>query len=186
MEPPKTLDDVRAAKGVFPADEIEPGDAVLDLMCAGFWGANAAIHAINRGATLYAGIDIDAQKLDVMRAIYPDDRCIFEEVDAVEMLEIGILIGKRSPVVICDPWTQQIADWMPRLLGLLRVTGRVLILGTCNSWLIDNDREPTPESMTAWAKTLALEAGRIDSFPTCTRVIRRSDHLGGTFWTVWR
>jgi hypothetical protein len=179
MEPPKTLDDVRAAKGVFPADEIEPGDTVLDLMCAGFWGANAAIHVLDRKPSRYVGVDIDGAKLDVMRGIYPADVCEFRR----ELAERVIAdIDDLADVLICDPWTQGIPEWMDRLGTLSFAASRVVILGTCDSWLKAHGLEPTPESLNGWA----IRGPILPTFRKCTRVIRRSDHLGGTFWTVWR
>lgn len=185
MDVPKTLDDIRAVKGVFPADEIETGDSVLDLMCAGFYGANAAIHVIDRKPSRYVGVDIDDFKLRAMRDVYPEDVCRYREQLADDYVEWCIANRVLFDVVICDPWTNGIAEWMPRLFALRRVAWRTVILGTFLGWLSDNGRDPTPESMTAWAKARAEEMGEPDP-PTCTRVIRRSDHLGGTFWTVWR
>lgn len=180
MDVPKTLDDIRAVKGVFPADEIETGDSVLDLMCAGFYGANAAIHVIDRKPSRYVGVDIDGAKLDAMRAIYPADVCEFENQLAEDAGACFLIAAKRFDVVICDPWTQGIPEWMPRLRALKTIARKCVILGTCHSWLFDRGIQPTPEDLTVWSN------GTFATRPICTRVIRRSDHLGGTFWTVWR
>lgn len=187
MDVPKTLDEIRAVKGVFPADEIEPGDSVLDLMCAGFYGANAAIHVIDRKPSRYVGVDIDGAKLDAMRAIYPADVCEFENQLAEDAGACFLIAAKRFDVVICDPWTQGIASWMTRLRVLKMITRKRLILGTCDSWLKAHGMESTPMDMTAWAcrETVRSPIGGVQPI-ACARVIRRSDHLGGTFWTVWR
>lgn len=175
MDVPKTLDDVRAAKGVFPADEIEPGDVVLDLMCAGFYGANAAIHVLDREPGEYFGVDLDAAKLGVMRDLYPAPRCKFVSAD-VSLFVAGSQ-GDGSDVVICDPWTQDIDRWMLRLDELLSMADRVLILGVSHRWFEAHGVPETVEGLNEWAGDAPL---------LCRRLIRRSDHLGGTFWTVWR
>ena len=180
MDVPKTLDEIRAVKGVFPADEIEPGDSVLDLMCAGFYGANAAIHVIDRKPSRYVGVDIDDFKLRAMRDVYPEDVCRYREQLADDYVEWCIANRVLFDVVICDPWTQSIPEWMHRLRALKTLAKKCVILGTCHSWLFDRGIQPTPEDLTVWSN------GTFATRPTCTRVIRRSDHLGGTFWTVWR
>lgn len=175
METPKTLDDIRAVNGVFPADEIQPGDSVLDLMCAGFYGANAAIHVLDTGATEHFGVDLDATKLGVMRALYPAPR--FKFVCADVSLFVAGSMGDGSDVVICDPWTQDIDRWMLRLDELLTIAHRVLILGVSHRWFEAHMVRETTDGLNAWAGDVPLR---------CARLIRRSDHLGGTFWTVWR
>lgn len=181
METPKTLDDIRAVKGVFPADEIEPGDSVLDLMCAGFYGANAAIHVIDRGATRYFGVDRDEPKIEVMRALYPEDVCYFTPQCVHGVIALRLRENVRSDVVICDPWTQDIAKHVEARACLESISSRAVILGVSSIWLKERDLDPTPESINRWDD----EQRRYRHF-ACTRVIRRSDHLGGTFWTVWR
>ena len=159
MKIPESLDDVRGmATRPFPKDEIHRGDSVLCLACAGFYGSHDVIHVLDAGARSIVGVDLDADKIEVMRRIYPKDRCAFVVGDM-----FSTFYGKNSfDVVIAEPSLHlcQMA-WES---DLFLQAARVFI---CCVW--------------------GQVANEIrDTGPSRVSLLKVNDYAGGLYWAVQR
>lgn len=71
MRHPRLLSDVRArAHPVYPADLLPGLRSALMLFCAGFYGANDCVHVADAGVPHVTAVDVDRERVDVMRRIY--------------------------------------------------------------------------------------------------------------------
>jgi hypothetical protein len=156
--PPRSFADVRDPEGdpSYPVALLEGCETALVLFAAAFWGRQDAAHIADAGLTATC-VDLDRQKLDEMRRVYPDD-WTFVDSDAFEYAK------KRNvpfDIVSLDPFTNLMARCADELPLWCSLATRAVILGSgSETWL----RAPD-----GW---------------DITDTRHRSDFNGGIFWTV--
>jgi hypothetical protein len=157
--PPESFADIydRGSGETFPRHLLEGQETGLVLFAAGFYGMHDAYWMAEAGVRATC-VDIDQEKLETMRRIYPDD-WTFACQDAFELAES---LDRRFDVVTVDPgsnWFERVADLTELWCSLAR---RAAVIG----------------AGVGTKDMRAPEGWRV----TDTR--RRSNHLGGVFWVV--
>jgi hypothetical protein len=139
---PESLDDLQP--GPFPAEALDSCKSALLLFCAGFYGRNDAIHLARAGVADVTGVDRDAERLAVMRALYPSTWS-FVEADVFAWHP-----DRRFDLVIADPQT---SDWERMYNTLPIVSGwahKMVVLGTSTAIADQHERRLDRSSSSAW------------------------------------
>ena len=123
-----TLDSIYVQAGVYPTDVLAGYESVLVLFGAAFLGVNDVIHLAAAGLADVTVVDLDAEKLDAMRVLYPRT-WKFVSADAFDFVDRQCASGARYDVVTADPFT----DLMPRcraeLPALCALARHVVVVG---------------------------------------------------------
>jgi hypothetical protein len=122
----------------FPVHLLRKDDAVLSLFVAAFHGAQDLVPIRDAGCVNVIAVDRDAEKLDVMRPLFPD--YVLHAGDAFTLIEILArtrTIGSRTfSVITSDSWT---GDAEPKVVAMLsemlQMTKRVAIIGFSTAFL---------------------------------------------------
>jgi hypothetical protein len=157
-----TLEQVRvgAAARLYPRDRLEGCETALVLFAAAFHGQQDAIWMADAGLTATC-VDVDAEKLGEMEAVYPAGWEFVQE-DAFEYTISADIEHRRTWDVVSLDCPSNLFDECADFLPLwCELANRAVILGTGVSTVV----EPPP----AWRVTERL---------------RRSNFLGGVYWTV--
>jgi hypothetical protein len=158
---PRSLDAVRDDNaGVsYPGHALIGHRTALCLFAAAFHGRNDAYWLADAGL-LTTCVDTDRQRLDEMKAIYPNDWG-WEVDDAFAFADMAAVLGRQWDVVSLDPFTNLIPQCVDMITLWCHLARHVVILGTLHD---------TP----VWAPNgwRAIEARH------------RSNNFGGVYWTV--
>ncbi len=122
------LDSIYARAGTYPTDLLAGCDSALLLFGAAFLGINDAIHFAAAGLAEVTVVDIDAERLDAMRALYPRSWELVA-ADAFDFVQRRHAAGERYDIVSADPTTPlmpRCRDELPILCALAR---RAVVLG---------------------------------------------------------
>jgi hypothetical protein len=156
--PPRTMSEVRDDPQRFPRSALPDSGTALCVFAAEWHGRQDAYWLAEAGLQTTC-VDLNAQKLDEMKRIYPDDWEFVTE-DAFAYLPAGTF-----DVVTLDPFTGDPMERCHRDLkhwcGMANLT---VIMGSTASQRI-------PKGPPGW---------RI------TDIVTRSSFGGGVFWTVLR
>jgi len=149
-----TLAQVRANRSPFPADLLSECESALMLYCAAFYGRNDCVWVEEAGLENVTAIDVDSEKLAVMRSIYPDT-WKFVLADAYTYT------GDIYDLVSADVFSNQ----SDRALGMLdRWCGMARKFVTIAVW-----KEPAVEIPAGWKRR---------------DLMFRSSFLGGCYWYI--
>jgi hypothetical protein len=152
---PASLAEIRSDDRSYPRSLLQRCETALVLFAAGFHGLNDGVFLADAGIRATC-VDTDAEKLNEMLRIYPDD-WTFVVADAYEYATVS---GKWDLVSV-DPYTNQFqrcADLVDAWCALARVA---VVLGTGVGTKVD------PPA--GWE---------------ITETRFRTSYDGGTFWTV--
>ena len=118
----------------YPGHLLPQHGTGLCLFSAAFLGWNDAIHFARRQLTTTC-VDIDADKLIEMKALYPDD-WQFIDTDAFEFAEGAWTIGAMWDAVSVDTFTGDIEERSLKSLDLWCGIARTVVTATCSkdSW----------------------------------------------------
>lgn len=157
--PAPTMDEIaERADASFPSRVLAFGESALVLFAAGFYGKQDAYWVADAGMQATC-VDVDADRLDAMAAVYPTD-WDFIEADVYSWIEHAV---GQWDVVSVDCPTGHFERCAERLPQFCRLARRAVVLG-------------------AGAEHAALfppEAWRVSD------VVHRSDYApGGVFWAV--
>ena len=160
--PPRRLAEIPdegIAEAAFPHRLLPGCESVLLLFCAGLYGRNDGYWVRNARIRDVTGIDIDAERLEHMRSLYPRPWTL-QESDCFTYQP-----GRTFDLVCVDPPTL-LTD---RAAGLLSrwcdLANKAVVLGL--HW-----------------KSLAKYSLRAPLGWEATELIKRADHRGGTYWLV--
>lgn len=157
---PASLEQIRDADDQgFPQEVLVGCESALVLFAAGFYGRQDAFWIAEAGLKATC-VDVDGERLQVMRAIYPEG-WEFVEVDAYEYAELSWRMHRVWDVVTADPYTNHFTVCADNIDGWCRLARRAVILGTG----VDTSVTVPP----GW---------RVES------VWQRSTYKGGVWWTV--
>lgn len=154
---PTSMDEVRQQTGPnFPILALPQGGTALAMFCANFWGQNDVIHLADAGmhCTL---VDINEERLDEMRDIYPDD-WEYHTADAWEFAnDAG---DRRWDVVTVDPWTAQMDAALESIDLWCSLANKAVIIG---NRLVDYGVIPPylPTIPEGWDSTVLQRNGRV-------------------------
>jgi hypothetical protein len=123
-----TLNSIYARAGAYPADILAGSDSALVLFGAAFLGVNDAIHMAGAGLTNVTVVDIEAEKLEEMRALYPQ-KWEFVPADAFDFVERQRSAGVRYDVVSADPFTNLMPRCRAELSSLCALARQAVVLG---------------------------------------------------------
>jgi hypothetical protein len=149
-----TLAQVRASRSPFPADLLPECESALMLFCAAFYGRNDCVWVQEAELRIVTGVDQDREKLDAMRAIYPET-WRFACADAFEFHTVP------HDLVSVDVFSNQ----SDRALGMLEHwCGMARRFVTVAAW-----KEPDVQIPVGWQRR---------------DLMYRSSFLGGCYWYV--
>lgn len=144
----------------YPVDLLRRGDTALVLFAARWLGKQDAAWCADAGMRGTC-VDIDGDKLDEMRGVYPDG-WLFEMDDAFAYAEDAAAHRRAWDVVSLDPFTGMFDDVLDRMDLWCQVAHKFVIVG---------HGRRKPECPDGWAKE---------------RLVERSAFRGGVYWTVLR
>jgi hypothetical protein len=108
IKPPKSLKQLREANAHFPFPRyvLQTCDNALMLFCAGFYGKNDCVWVEEAGITNVTAVDIDQDKVNVMKSLYPDEWEFLVE-DVYSFTAKATSKGLEYTLVVADvPLTQ--------------------------------------------------------------------------------
>jgi hypothetical protein len=122
------LDDIRADRGLYPADILQDCETALILFAAAFHGRQDGIWIADAGIRATC-VDIDADKLTAMKPLYPSNWEYVIE-DAFEFAERSHTLAQRQwDVVSIDCFTNHF-DRCAELLPLwCLLASKAVVLG---------------------------------------------------------
>lgn len=162
MSAPATLHDVRAEAGhSYPLESLVGCETALMLYAAGFYGRQDCIFVADAGLRATC-VDLDAERLETMKQLYPDS-WEFVTMDALAYACTWRAAHRKWDVVSVDPPSSQFDVVANRLEWLCDVARYSVIIGT------GLGLEHQLSIPNGWA---------------LKETIRRSDYLGGVFWSV--
>lgn len=139
--PPTSLDEIRRLgnRATFPQNLLSYCDSALMLFCAGFYGANDCIWVQHHGIRRVRGIDVDDDKLRVMRKLYPPNWW-FSHADVFESIPSML---KKYDLVVADPSINLVQRLLKRVRCLTDLSEKfvvVTIQGTVEyDWTLPSD-----------------------------------------------
>lgn len=145
----------------FPMYTIQQGCKVLDLFNAWFGGDHTIKHFWQQVGD-YTGVDIDKEKMAVVRSQYPQGRFKYVVDDVYTFLDTD---SDTYDVVISDQWTNQNERLYSVLPKLAKRAKKYLVIST--------------------------NVGSMAILPVMVNDFHiecfwwRSDYLGGTYWAVY-
>lgn len=159
--PPASLAEIQdpADYTPYPTDKLAGHRTALCMFCAAWWGRQDAYWLADAGL-LTDCVDIDADKLEQMQRVYPNDWS-FHDWDAFTFGEVAAERGTLWDVVSLDPFTNLIPQCVDQIPLWCKLARHLVIIGTLHS---------TP----VWAPW-GWRA---------TEQRHRSDNYGGVYWTV--
>lgn len=177
-EVPRLRDVQLTAQRAFPTRLLNDCRSAAAFFVAQFYGKNDVVHIYNAGIPRVTLVDVDRDKLDVMREIYPSDWDVLYE-DAFAVAERFASEGRKFDLVTCDaysPMSERVA-W--DTLDLWEsIANRYLMLFYTTPML---EQLGAPPEAPVVADAVSARLGRpvrvID-------LIKRSSHLGGVYWCV--
>lgn len=122
------LDSIYARAGAYPTDILADCDRALLLFGAAFLGVNDAIHLAAAGLADVTVVDIDSERLDAMRALYPDTWELVA-ADAFDFVQRRHAAGERYDLVSADPTTPLMPRCRAELPSLCALARRAVVLG---------------------------------------------------------
>jgi hypothetical protein len=123
-----TLDELRARSGPYPKELLPGCETALVLFGAAFLGANDAIHLADAGIAAVTVVDIDGDRLERMRALYPPT-WRFVAADAFAFSATEREAGARYDLLSIDPFTGLMPRCREHLPVFLELARRALVLG---------------------------------------------------------
>lgn len=178
-EVPSLRDIQQTAQKAFPTRILNGCRSAASFFVAQFYGKNDVIHIYNAGIAQVTLVDLDVEKLGVMRDIYPDDWEVLCE-DAFAAAR-RFREGQRTfDVVTCDAYSGGDAEtvaWTGYPLWE-SLAGKYLLLMYSASMLEQLHAAPEPASVAE-----ALNR-RLDRVVRVVDLIKRSSHAGGIYWCV--
>jgi hypothetical protein len=123
-----TLDELRHRAAPYPAEIPRGRESALVLFGAAFLGVNDAIHMAGAGMTAVTVVDTDAERLETMRRLYPDE-WDFHAVDAFAFVEAQRDAGTRYDVVSADPFTGLMQRCRAELPAFCALARHAVVLG---------------------------------------------------------
>lgn len=123
-----TLDDIADKAGYYPTGLLEDAETGLCLFSAAFMGVNAEIHFALAGVETTC-VDVDADKLITMAALYPDS-WKFVCQDAWEFAAEAAENGERWDVVNVDTFRGNATERSLRDLGVWCALASKAVLAT--------------------------------------------------------
>lgn len=164
LTPPETLAQVPddLARASFPHRLLPDCESALLLFCAGLYGRNDGYWLNEAGLTDVTGIDLDEEKLEHMRTLYPASWNLLQG-DCFE--KIG---GRTWDIVVVDAPTQLTKRAAVCLPHWCEYANKAVVLGLHWEPLVHGHAasQPLPPM---WAPT---------------ELIKRANHRGGTYWLV--
>ena len=161
LTPPESLDQIPdlLARAAFPHRLLADCDSALLLFCAGLYGRNDGYWMYQAGIEDVTGVDVDREKLDLMRRLYPPD-WVFAEADCFTFYP-----DRSWDVVVVDAPTQLTGRAAGELGHWCQLANKAVVLGL--HW------EP-----------LVATGFRLPEMWEATELIKRAHHRGGTYWLV--
>lgn len=114
----------------YPWSLIKPTDKVVCLFVAAFGGRNDLAFVRESGAKMVAAIDLDAAKLQAMRANYPEE-WVFAACNGFGAL-VSAMDNEAAhcDVLTSDPWSGDMEQTCVEVIdAMLKVARRVVIFG---------------------------------------------------------
>lgn len=128
-----TLEHVARDAGAYPVELVEDADSALILFAAAFMGRNDAIHFATEGVRDVTLVDIDAGRLELMRALYRDDDWVWRAGDAWEVARELAEAGRKFDVVSVDTFTGEAEEKSLGSLGLWTSLANDAVVVTASS-----------------------------------------------------
>lgn len=172
-----------ANPSTFPTDLLVGAESAIAFYGAGFLGRNDVIHLWNARLPDVAVIDTDEGKLMEMARLYERPTWLWRPVDAVETAREWAASGVKVDIVTVDPWTAGTRESLYRLPLWLSLTKRALVIGVCADWFAGLHLDATLEAFNGWREGTHWNGEPTP--PAATRLVKRSDYRGGTYWAVF-
>jgi hypothetical protein len=182
MEPDEwpELDDIDAsAQRAFPIRMMHQFDSAACFYVAQFFGKNDVIHIYRSGIPEVVLIDLDEQKLNHMRKIYPPNWEIYHG-NAISIAKQFANTGRKFDLVVCDPYSGMVQDILRDNLQPFRS-----IATKCMMHFISSE-EISRMADSAEFHKLAAAYCKLDPTAQLVELIKRSSHRGGVYWAVIR
>lgn len=168
-----------AAQKAFPSWLVGPSRSAACFFVGQFYGKNDVVHLYSMGMRDVTLVDADADRLEHMASIYPDEWVTHVD-DAFERARTWRDEGRTFDLVVCDPYTNM-ADkvaWDDFELFAALAEQYLCLLYTKDMF----DRLGIEPEAAALGTALG---GRLERSVTCLDVVRRSTHAGGVFWATF-
>ena len=173
-----SLDDVRASAdpATFPREVLAGATSAACFFGAAFRGRNDAIHLADAGLAEVVVVDVDAEKLGEMRAIYPAP-WRWTVGDAYSVARDMAERGEKADVVVVDAWQRDCEQALAELPLWCAIARRHVVVTVAKPWLDAHGVRDNPASLSAWLAGRGI-AAKVASLH------RRADWSGGTWWLV--
>lgn len=175
-----SLDEVRASAdpATFPREVLSGATSAVCFFAAAFRGRNDAIHLADAGLADVLVVDVDAEKLGEMRAIYPAS-WRWTVGDAYAVARDLRERGERADVVVVDAWQSECERALAELPLWCAVARRHVVVTVAKPWLDAHGLRPDAASLSKWLAERGIVA-------TVASLHHRADWSGGTWWLVLR
>ncbi len=177
-ELPTIEDMTRVAQKAFPLQYLRKVDSAICFFVAQHYGANDIIHLRNIGVPDVTLIDLDEERLNYMKNIYPSS-WKYEIGDAFTIAERKYSQGVFVDLVIADPYTSLQNKIMSNgLEPFISLTNRYYMQMISIRELQIVTEEHNIENLKMAILDLDLNGKLVD-------LVKRSTHAGGIYWGVF-
>ncbi|HTV71951.1 MAG TPA: hypothetical protein VMF90_25750 [Rhizobiaceae bacterium] len=161
----------------FPEFVLQDSTSAAAFYTAALLGVRDVIHLNNHGIHDVTLVDLDPEKTEEMRKVYPASWDYVID-DAYKVMDRFRAEGRRFDVILLDPWTHRQRSDMNRLGTLLDIANRYVVISlSANSYFRQAQVSTEPEDLIEHLQGLDPRIATVD-VRWCT------NFDGGMYWVT--